>query len=82
MNDRLDISLHDDVLAAEIDMVTDLMITANHFDLPLCHHTVDTVLRVPGRTTLPLGQCRCHDGSAAGRRSRRSGRTRPRSAAS
>ena len=74
MNDTLDIDLHDHVLAAEIDMVTDLMITANDSDLPLCHHTIDAVLRVPGRTAVPIGQCRCNDGGST---RRRRARTRP-----
>ena len=59
MNDRLDIDLYDDVLAAEIEMVTELMITASHSDLPLCLHTIDAVLNVPRRTRVALGQCRC-----------------------
>jgi len=79
MNDRLDVDLHDDVLAAEIDMVTDLMITANHAEVPLCLHTIDAVLRVPGRTPMPIGQCRCNGPDSAGRRA--APRTRPWSAA-
>lgn len=64
MNDRLDINLRDDVLAAEIELVTDLMITANRSDVPLCLHTIDAVLRVPGRTAVQVGQCHCTTGGS------------------
>lgn len=69
MTDPLDVDLHDRDLLAEIDMVTELMITATESDLPLCHHTIDAVLDVPGRSRIRPGQCRCHQGtkSAAAR---------------
>jgi hypothetical protein len=60
MNDRLDLDLQDHALLAEIVMVTDLMITANTAAGPLCHHTIDSVLDVPGRSHASLGHCRCH----------------------
>jgi hypothetical protein len=59
MNDRLNLELQDHALLAEIAMVTDLMITANGSTGPLCHHTIDAVLEIPGRSHATLGRCRC-----------------------
>jgi hypothetical protein len=63
MTDPLYVDLHDRELLAEIDMVTELMITATESDLPLCHHTIDAVLDVPGRSRMRPGHCRCHQGA-------------------
>jgi hypothetical protein len=78
LNDRLDIDLHD-VLAAETAMVTALMITANHADVPMCLHTIDAILRVSGRTQ-PHRPVPLNIGGTPGRRV--APRPRPWSAAS
>lgn len=60
LTDSLEMHLFDDELMAEIEMVTDLMITATASDRPLCHHTIDEVLDVPGRSRMRM-RCRCHE---------------------
>ena len=65
MTDSLDVELHDRELLAEIDLVTELMIAATESDLPLCHHTIDDVLDVPGRSRIPAGDCRCSRGAVS-----------------
>jgi hypothetical protein len=61
MNDPLDVDPIDADLLAEIDLVTDLMIVTNGSELPLCHHTIDTVLRVSGRAPGDGQPCRCYE---------------------
>ncbi len=44
VNDRLDVSVHDKDVLAEIDLTSDLMIAASEHDGPLTQEQVDAIL--------------------------------------
>jgi len=44
VNDRLDVSVHDEAVLAEIELTSDLMIAASEHDGPLTQEQVDAIL--------------------------------------
>jgi len=44
VNDRLDVSVHDEDVLAEIELTSDLMIAASEHEGPLTQEQVDSIL--------------------------------------
>jgi hypothetical protein len=51
--DSLDVSLHDDDLSHEVELLSHLMVAANESDRPLTQGEVDRLLGVPTRSSGP-----------------------------
>jgi hypothetical protein len=68
MNDKLDVSLVDTVLLAELELTTNLIIAASQSERHLSQVEIDALLGVPSARTIPrqVGRAQAPDASGVG----------------